>query len=128
MEKCEKRFYKRQYKFYEKELSNFKTIMKDTNNHLVSSHQYDYNCMSYALGIYDKWLLLESFHRSVGDYDIDYEYLEHIFKDCCQELLDRYKLRRLYNLEEKLEPNERVIAFRIGETDFHFVRQNSDGT
>lgn len=124
MEKCEKRFYKRQYKFYEKELSNFKTIMKDTDNHLVSAHQYDYNCMSYALGIYDKWLLLESFHHSVDDYD----YLEHTFDDCCQELADRYKLRRLFNLEEKLEPNERVIAFRIGATDFHFVRQNSDGT
>ena len=128
MEKCEKRFYKKQYKFYEKELSNFKTIMKDTDNHLVSSHRYDYNCMSYALGIYDEWLYLESFDYSLCNYDIDYDRLEDIFDDCCQELTHEYNLRRLSNLEEKLEPNERIIAFRIGATDFHFVRKNSDGT
>lgn len=128
MEKCEKRFYKKQYKFYEKELSNFKTIMKDTDNHLVSSHCYDYNCMSYALGIYDEWLYLESFDYSLCNYDVNYDRLEDIFDDCCQELVSEYNLRRLSNLEEKLELNERVIAFRIGATDFHFVRQNSDGT
>lgn len=131
MEKCEKRFYKRQYKFYEKELSNFKIVMKDTDNCLVSAHRYDYNCMSYTLGVYDEWLLLNAFDSSVDyntDDDIDYDYLEDIFEDCCQELIWRYKLRRLSSSQDQLEANERMIAFRIGADDFHFARRNSDGT
>ena len=52
MFKSIKREYKKNYRFYEKELSNFKTVMKDTNNSIVIANQYDYNCMSYALGVY----------------------------------------------------------------------------
>ena len=53
MTKYMKKMYKKGYKFYKNELSNFKTVMKDTNNNLISADQYDYNCMSYAFGIFD---------------------------------------------------------------------------
>ena len=58
----------------------------------------------------------------------DYEYLKDIFEDCCQELIWKYNLRRLSSSQEQLKTNERMIAFRIGADDFHFVRKNSDGT
>ena len=44
--KANKKLYKQTYRFYEKHLSNFKTVMKDTNNSLIIADQFDYNCMS----------------------------------------------------------------------------------
>ena len=127
-----KRSCKKAYKFYNNELSNFKTVLKDTNNNLLSADRFNYNCMSYALGVYNKWLGLSSFDYSIDydneDSDIDYDYLKHIFEDCCQELIWKYDLRRLSSSREQLEANERMIAFRIGADDFHFARKNSDGT
>lgn len=127
-----KKMYKKGYKFYKKELSNFKTVMKDTNNNLISAHPYDYNCMSYALGVFDHWLELWSFNSTyIFDCDnnyIDYDCLNKVFSDCCKELQDKYSARRLTNLNDTLLLGERMIAFRIGADDFHFVRQNSDGT
>lgn len=118
------------YKFYKKELSNFKTVMKDTNNSLVIADQYGYNCMSYALGIFDKWLDIYAFRDSClydDDDDVDYECLEEVFYDCCIELEKRFAVRRISGPTATLEEGERMIAFRIGADDFHFARRNSDG-
>ena len=117
-----KKMYKKGYKFYKKELSNFKTVMKDTNNNLISADQYDYNCMSYALNVFDHWLELLSFTSFTNDD------LNKIFLDCCEELQYKYAARRLTSSNDTLLSGERMIAFRIGVDDFHFVRRNSDGT
>ena len=116
---------KETYEFYEKHLSNFKTVLKDTNNSLITANQYDYNCMSYALGIFDDWLDINSFDCTCSE---DEEALNDIFYDCCQELEERFAVRRLSGPAASLEINERLIAFRIGFDDFHFVRRNSDGS
>ena len=122
--------YKRAYRFYRKELSNFQTVLKDTNNSIVIADQYNYNCMSYALGVYDNWLALNAFEHSynIDDYnDIDYDYMYNVFVDCCLELEAKYDVRRIDSPDAALNDNERVIAFRIGADDFHFARRNSDG-
>ena len=121
--------YKKNYRFYEKELSNFKTVLKDTNNSIVLADQYGYNCMSYAFGVFDDWLGLQSFDNSANfeDNDIDYEYMFDVFCDCCNEIERRFAVRRVYDPYAELAANERMIAFRIGADDFHFARRNSDG-
>lgn len=118
------------YEFYKENLSNFTFVMKDTNNNLVTADPWDYNCMSYALGIFDEWLIINAFDSSLNyeDYTVDYNYLKEVFLACCKELEDKYAVRPLSNPEAELAKNERMIAFRIGATDFHFVRKNSDGT
>ena len=134
LSKIVKRQYKQTYRFYKKELSNFQTVMKDTNNSLVTADRYDYNCMSYALGIFNEWLLLDAYTDSVVYNDeecaeeIDYDCLDKVFIDCCAELEERFAVRRLTGPEATLAANERMIAFRIGADDFHFARRNSDGT
>lgn len=130
MEKYEKRYFKNLYKFYENNLSNFKTVMKDTNKNLVAAYTEDYNCMSYALGFYDTWGYLMSFDKSCDDLlygDIDEDLMADIFYDCCIELEERFSLRRVEGPDAVLGKNERLIAFRIGANDFHFARRNSDG-
>lgn len=128
-----KRQCRKQYKFYKKELSNFETVMRDTNNSLVIANQYDYNCMSYALGVFDKWLGLQAFHNTLiyneitNDNDIDYVLMDDVFNACCEELEERFAVRRISNPTTMLKENERMIAFRIGADDFHFARRNSDG-
>ena len=121
---------RKNYNFYRKKLSNFKTVMKDTNNNLVTANQYDYNCMSYALGVFDKRLILNAFESSryYKDNTVDYNHLKNVFLACCKELENKYAVRPLSNPYAELAENERMIAFRIGATDFHFARQNSDGT
>ena len=122
--------YKKNYRFYRKELSNFTTVMKDTNNSIVIADQCRYNCMSYAFGIFDNWLNLRSFEHSLVDNeeeDIDYEYMQEVFYDCCIELEERFSVRRVTGPDIELAANERLIAFRIGADDFHFARRNSDG-
>lgn len=122
--------YRKNYRFYERKLSNFKTVLKDTNNSIVLADQYGYNCMSYAFGVFDDWLGLRSFDHSFADnYEdgIDYEYMEDVFCNCCIELEERFAVRRVAGPDIELAVNERLIAFRIGADDFHFARRNSDG-
>jgi hypothetical protein len=121
---------KRNYRFYEKELSNFKTVMKDTNNNLVTADQNDYNCMSYALGVFNDWLRIDAFKYSFVDEEyeeVDYDCLEDVFNDCCAEIEYKFAVRRLTGPTASIKENERMIAFRVGADDFHFARRNSDG-
>ena len=85
--------------------------------------------MSYAFGVFDDWLGLQSFDHSANfeDNDIDYEYMFDVFCDCCNEIERRFAVRRVYDPYAELAANERMIAFRIGADDFHFARRNSDG-
>ena len=86
--------------------------------------------MSYAFDVFDNWLGLRSFEHSFVDnygYDIDYEYMEDVFYNCCIELEERFVVRRVAGPHIELAANERLIAFRIGADDFHFARRNSDG-
>ena len=118
------------YKFYADELSNFRTVFKDTNNKILTAYQEDYNCMSYAFNVFNDWLCIKSFYNSFieGSYDdIDYDYLEDVFEECCIELEERFAIRRLSGPTSEIYENERMIAFRIGADDFHFARRNSDG-
>lgn len=127
-----KRDYRKNYRFYRKNLSNFKTVMKDTDNNLATADSWEYNCMSYALGIFDNWLGLRAFEHSIMLNDdnenfIDYEYLNDVFHACCEELEEKFAVRRVSGPNARLKANERMIAFRIGADDFHFARRNSDG-
>ena len=131
VDKGTKKRYKKVYRFYQSTLNNLDTVIKDTNNKLITSDQHDYNCMSYAFGIYDEWLYLNCFDNSYDYNDesnVDLEYLDDVFEDCCYELENRFKVRRLKDSEAILNADERMIAFRIGADDFHFARKNSDGT
>ena len=120
---------KEAYEFYQKELSNFETVMKDTNNNLITADEDVYNCMSYAFGVFDDWLGLDTFDLSFTSRDdIDYELLNNIFFACCNEIEDNFNVRRLINSIAPIEEDKRIIAFRIGANDFHFARKNSDGT
>lgn len=126
-----KKRYKKIYRFYQSTLNNLDTVIKDTNNKLITSDQYNYNCMSYAFGICDEWLYLDCFDSSYDYNDesnVDFEYLDDVFEDCCYELENRFKVRRLKDSKAILNADERMIAFRIGADDFHFARKNSDGT
>lgn len=129
MKDYEKRYFKRLYKFYDNNLSNFKTVMKDTNKNLVTAYSDDYNCMSYALGVYDTWGSLESFDQSYDTAlygNVDENLMADIFDSCCIELEERFSLRRVEGPDVVLNENERMIAFRISGDDFHFARKNSD--
>ena len=81
-----------------------------TNNDLAQQ-----NCMGYAFNQHD-WLDLDAFYNSHSTKDM----LE-IFEDCCQELCNHYSCRPVLS-PASANKNERVIAFRIGPTDFHFAR------
>ena len=111
------------YEFYENQLSNFETVMKDTDNNLITADQSQYNCMSYAFGVFDAWLELDNFRPCIYDEDK----VDEVFCLCCEELENKFALRRLSGPAASLAPTERMIAFRIGISDFHFVRRNSDG-
>ena len=127
IERITRRRYKKTYKFYKNMLSNFSTVLKDTNRNLITATQCDYNCISYALGVYDDWLAIDAFAHSTFEDGVDLEEMNHIFHECCVELEMEYAARRLTGPEAELAANERMIAFRIGGDDFHFARRNSDG-
>ena len=124
-------FDKDTYNFYKENLSNFKTVLKDTHNSLVLADQWNYNCMSYAFDEFDDWLELAEFTHSFKDSylesEIDYEYLNQVFIACCKEIEERFAVRRIADPYVELAENERMIAFRLGADDFHFARRNSDG-
>ena len=112
---------KSQYDFYSNNLSNFRTVLKDTKGKVARTENGIYNCMSYALGVFNDWLDLDEFTWSD-----DGDELEIIASNCAAELED-YGCRPLNSHLDHLEEGERMIAMRIGHDDFHFARLNSDG-
>lgn len=85
------------------------------NISLIKHEMAEQNCMGYAFGIHD-WLELDNFHHAYNK-----EEQSQVFEDCIQELVDNYPCREIHD-PGSARPNERVIAFRIGPTDFHFAR------
>jgi len=118
---------KKQNKFYAKNLNNFNVVIKDAKQ-VSYTFDYEYNCMSYALGRFTEWGRLNGFHNTYSkDQEIAMSRMEKVFADCCCELEEIYGCRRISYSGTFVEQNERIIAFRIGFDDFHFARLNSDG-
>lgn len=112
------------YEYYSNNLSNFKTVLQDTNEDITYFDEDSYNCMGYALGTFE-WEALDSFVEIERE---DPEFLADITLECVAELEDNFEyLRRIERPEDVLD-NEYAIAFRMGYDDFHFLRQNSDGS
>lgn len=112
---------KAQFDFYSNNLSNFRTVLKDTKGKVARTEDGVYNCMSYALGVFNDWLELEYFTWSDDKDDLE------VIATCCAEELESYGCRPLSSHLDHLEKGERMIAMRIGHGDFHFARLNSDG-
>lgn len=106
--------------------SNSKTIIKDTRVLVLKYHHYNYNCFGYAMNYFD-WLDLNNFYN-LEDSDDDFDALNDMFEQCCDELEENYGLRRVKDANAPLKKNEYLIAFRVGFDDFHFARLLSDGT
>lgn len=100
--------------------------------------QGHFNCAGFALD-QEEWIELDNWH-TVGDaldesecdsYDEYREMVrmetEEIAENCANEIEDRFiGVRRISSLMD-LDDNEYAFAFRVGEDDFHFMRQYRDG-
>ena len=123
---------KRRARYYSKNLSNFRNVCRDTKNAIIKIDRWDYNCMGYAIGTYE-WELLKSFRwtpycRGIHhDEELNMEYMNDILWDCVDEILEKFPQLRLIKRPKELKANEHAVAFRIGETDFHWARLGSDG-
>lgn len=110
--------------YYANNLRNFDTIMKDTNEEIINVETCDYNCMGYALGTFE-W---EDLWNYFSCEDEDFSLLETTAKACVQEILNSYTDIRQVIDPKEVDKDEYAIAFRIGYDDYHFIRQNSDGS
>ena len=127
-------YYREQHEFYKNNLSNYKTVLKDTKGNVTRHSDWDYNCASYAFGIFDNWVNLDAWRCLIEEcddfYDLSsneqYDILEEMFQECCAEIASKFPCRQISE-PEAAKPQERVIAFRVGFDDFHFARLNSDG-
>ena len=120
---------KRRHRFYSNNLSNYRSVLKDTDKQILRFSRHEYNCMGYALGSYE-WEYLENFRwTSLDDEtgELDMEIMGDILHDCVYEILKRCGYVRLINSPKDIVKGERVIAFRLSETDFHWARLGSDG-
>lgn len=114
----------KQMKYYQKNLSNYRTVQKDTGNILTKKRDYEYNCYGYAVGYYD-WLDLNDFCYLADEEDWDE--LEIMAADCAMEVEHAIIGCRQIVDPSHAKSNERVFAMRVGYDDFHFARLNSDG-
>lgn len=86
-----------------------------------NTDRWDYNCGGYALGIY-VWYQFEHYlaiMRKVG--------VEKMTRLCVDALLRDFPTLRVINDLRELQKNERAIAFRICENDFHFMMRHKNG-
>lgn len=120
---------KRRHRFYSNNLSNYRNVLKDTDKQILRFAEDEYNCMGYALGSYE-WECLDNFRWTSLDHDtgeLDMEIMGDILHDCVYEILQRCSYIRLINSPKDIVKGERVVAFRLSETDFHWARLGSDG-
>ena len=118
-----------QTKRYCRDVDNFRTVLKDTNNRVAHVLNGEYNCMGYAIGTYE-WELLEEFRWTPVDHQtgqLDMEHMNDTLWDCVDEILKRFSQMRLIKSPRDMKANEHAVAFRISETDFHWARLGSDG-
>lgn len=127
-EKQRKQMIRQNLRFYAKNLSNYRSVVKETNNQILINPQGYYNCMGYALGTFD-WEDIDSFRYTPYRCG-EKRYLEcmnEILWECVDELLERFPQIRLIKSPREKEIKERIIAFRLSETDFHWARLGADG-
>lgn len=88
----------------------------------------NYNCGGYAFGIFS-WL-----HCNTDRKPLDYCYCENAYQrkrvrdDCVAHLLRTVPNIRVVRRDEHLNPDEYLVAFRMSNTDFHFIKQKPDGS
>lgn len=129
---------RRQARRYCRNLDNYKTVLKDTNNRAYEVLAGEYNCMGYALGIFD-WLDCDTFRYILEDCEMnnrsfdpadptneEMELLNEMAADVAFEVRERFNLR-VIDRPAEARSTERVIAMRCSFGDFHFARLNSDG-
>lgn len=112
--------------YYSNNLSNFKTVLKDTDEDIIYRDEDDYNCMGYALGTFE-WEELDTFFVWWDEED-GKDILEDMILDCVGEIEKRFDFVHCIESPEDVRENEYVVAFKVGYDDFHFMRQNSDGS
>lgn len=77
---------------------------------IKNSIKEEYNCAGYALGCFS-WFTFSDFDNMS-------------ISECVEEILEKFPRIRFLNDEKELKENEYLIAFRIGEDDFHFMKRN----
>jgi hypothetical protein len=95
----------------------------------------DYNCMGFAIGTYE-WEGLSSFEYTYEDEVESYEEIKAQRDEVCYRcalemtlmyLHGNYPRMRILNDKDEIKPDETLIAMKIGEDDFHFMRRFPDG-
>ena len=86
-------------------------IAKERNT--KNTDREEYNCGGYALGCYS-WYC--PFTHKVRDFEKN---VNQILKD--------FPNVRLINSTQDLMPNEYMIAFRLSQDDFHFMKRSKNG-
>ena len=86
-------------------------IAKERNT--KNTNREEYNCGGYALGCYS-WYC--PFTHQVRDFEKN---VNQILKD--------FPNVRLINNTQDLMPNEYMIAFRLSQDDFHFMKRSKNG-
>ena len=86
-------------------------IAKERNT--KNTNREEYNCGGYALGCYS-WYC--PFTHQVRDFEKN---VNQILKD--------FSNVRLINNTQDLMPNEYMIAFRLSQDDFHFMKRSKNG-
>lgn len=81
----------------------------------------NYNCGGYALGIY-VWYQFEDYFDTVWEVGV-----EEMTRLCVNAILHDFPTMRVINDLHELQKNERAIAFRICENDFHFMMRHKNG-
>lgn len=119
-----------------KRKGNIKPMMKVTTNFDVThpdffnrEHKRNrfntrrsvYNCGGYALGIY-VWYQFEDYLSIVWDVGV-----EEMTRLCVEALLHDFPTLRIISDLHELQKNERAIAFRLCERDFHFMMRHKNG-
>ena len=86
-----------------------------------NTDRWDYNCGGYALGIY-VWYQFENYLDTVWEVGV-----EEMTRLCVDAILRDFPTLRVINDLRELQKNERAIAFRICEKDFHFIMRHKNG-
>lgn len=94
--------------------------------------RFDFNCGGYALGTLDWYSPYSNYYDSMEEMIYDengYEINGVEYQDSMVEyMLNTLDNVRIAKDEYDCGKDERIVAFRCGEDDFHFVRKESDGT
>lgn len=100
----------------------------------IPRSRHDFNCGGYALGTLDWYKPYSDHYDSMAE--MMYNEDEDIYDDNAikyQGTMVEYMLNTLDNIriakdEYDCGEGERIIAFRCGEHDYHFVRKENNGT